>query len=153
MLDIAIGRNKRNILAQNALLERMRGADLTGTLYFGYPIIASADQMVAVDALLTTAEHGLVAIDFLDSGTDSSWAQIRERQDDIYNAVYRKLLDFKPLVERRSLSVPVNVMTFAPTRVGATPDIDLVVADQDTVLTARGRNRNFPNTATAAITA
>jgi hypothetical protein len=77
MLDIAIGRNKRNLLAQNALLERMRAADLTGTLYFGYPILASADQIVAIDALLTTAEHGLVAINFLDAGGKASPEQIR----------------------------------------------------------------------------
>lgn len=89
--------------------------------------------MVAVDALLTTAEHGLVAIDFLDSTTNPSWGQIRERQDDIYNAVYRKLLDFKPLVERRALTVPINVITFAPTNVGPVPEDDLIVADPKTI--------------------
>jgi superfamily I DNA and RNA helicase len=136
MLDIAIGRNKRNILAQNALLELMRAADLTGTLYFGYPILASADQMVAIDALLTTSEHGLVAINFLDAGGTASPEQIRERQDDMYNAVYRKLLDYKPLVDRRKLSVPINVLTFAPTDVAFAPDDDLIVADPQTVIAA-----------------
>ncbi len=114
MLQIVIGRNKSNMLAQTALIGILKGADFEGTLYLGYPIIATADDTVTIDALLTTKEHELVAIDFLSPNGDVSPDQIREDQDDVYNAVFRKLLDYKPLVAKRVLSIPVQVLSFGP---------------------------------------
>jgi hypothetical protein len=35
MLQIVIGRNKRNMLAQDALIRATKEASLTGTLYIG----------------------------------------------------------------------------------------------------------------------
>ena len=133
MLEIVIGRNKKNMLAQEALIKAIRGAKLNGTLYLGYPIIATADQMVTIDALLTTREHGIVAIDFLRSGAHASVDEIRESQDDAYNAVFRKLLDFKPLVRKRTLAVPVQVITFGPEEIEI-DDKELIGAGPDSLL-------------------
>jgi superfamily I DNA and RNA helicase len=133
MLQIVIGQNKRNMLAQEALMNVTKKANLVGTLYLGYPIIATADHMVTLDGLLTTREHGVVAIDFLSPDANAAPEEVRERQDDAYNAVYRKLLDYKPLVNKRSLAVPVEVLSFGPQEVNL-PDEDLVCAGPDSIL-------------------
>lgn len=97
-------RNERNRLAQEALTKVIQNADLIGTLYFGYPIIATADQMVTIDALLTCREHGIIAIKFYGDEAPAP-EDIEDREDDPYNAVYRKLLEYKPLVQKRELIV------------------------------------------------
>ena len=133
MLEIVRGRNERNRLAQEALTRVIKDADLTGTLYFGYPIIATADQMVTIDALLTCREHGIVAVKFYGDDEGPNAEAIEEREDDAYNAVYRKLLEYKPLVQKRELVVKVNVLTFGPQQMrfeGA----DVEVAGPDTIL-------------------
>lgn len=133
MLQIVIGRNKRNMMAQSALITATKAADLDGTLYLGYPIIATADQMVTIDALLTTKEHGVVAIDFLSPDADGGPNEVRERQDDAHNAVFRKLLDFKPLVSKRTLSVPVQVLSFGPEEIDL-GDAELICAGPNSIL-------------------
>jgi superfamily I DNA and RNA helicase len=141
MLQVVIGQNKRNMLAQQALIKAVKTADFEGTLYLGYPIIATADQMVTIDALLTTREHGVVAVDFLAPDANASPDEVRERQDDAYNAVFRKLLDYKPLVSKRTLSVPVNVLSFGPEE----PDFEneeLICAGPDSILE---RLQEFPS--------
>lgn len=133
MLQIVIGRNKRNMMAQDALIRAAKTADLEGTLYLGYPIIATADQMVTIDALLTTREHGVVAIDFLSPDANAEPDEVRERQDDVYNAVFRKLLDYKPLVVKRTLSLFVQVLSFGPGEINLGEE-GLVCAGPDTIL-------------------
>ena len=133
MLEIVRGRNEKNRLAQEALTGVIKDADLTGTLYFGYPIIATADQMVTIDALLTCREHGVVAIKFYGSDESPSAQGIEDREDDAYNAVYRKLLEYKPLVQKRELVIKVHVLTFGPQQMkfeGA----EVEVAGPDTIL-------------------
>jgi superfamily I DNA and RNA helicase len=113
MLDVVIGQTK-NLLGQHQLVRSFRSANLSGTLYTGYPIIASADQMIVIDALLTCREHGLVVIDFLNAPDATNVALVRDRQDDLYTALNRKLLEYKPLVRGRQLAVTINVLTFVP---------------------------------------
>jgi superfamily I DNA and RNA helicase len=132
MLEIVRGRNKKNMLAQSELNNVMKNADLTGTLYFGYPIIATADQMVTVDALLTSREHGVVAINFY--GDESTSPElIEETEDDVYTAVYRKLLEYKPLVRKRDLLVKVNTLTFGPNEMDF-EESDVIVTGPNTIL-------------------
>lgn len=133
MLEIVIGQNKRNLLAQQALIKATKAADLDGTLYLAYPVIATADEPVTIDALLTTTEHGVVAIDFLSPNANAEPEQVRERQDDAYNAIYRKLLDYKPLVVNRDLSVKVQVLSFGPEEIHPGYD-DLILAGPGTIL-------------------
>jgi superfamily I DNA and RNA helicase len=132
MLDIVIGRAK-NVLGQKALIAAFANVQLHGTLYTGYPIIASADSMVVVDALLTCREHGVVVIDFLSSTSNEGVEAVRERQDDLYNAVQRKLLEYKPLVKGRELLVDVQVLTFVPSESTVSRFPDLIVAGPESL--------------------
>jgi superfamily I DNA and RNA helicase len=114
MLDLVIG-ERRNPIAADSLLDRLGGSALTGTLYLGYPILASYDQPILIDALLTCREHGVVVFDFEPgAGTAEEIAELQERQDDIYHAVHQRLAGFKPLRSGRDLLVAVNVLTLTP---------------------------------------
>ncbi|MGA3080063.1 MAG: ATP-binding domain-containing protein [Terracidiphilus sp.] len=111
MLEVVIGRGK-NILGQQQLQHLLKGMNLNGTLYLAYPVIASSDQMIMVDSLLTCLEHGVVIIDFKQTDGPGAIDELREHQDDLYNALQRKLLQYKPLLNGRKLAVHVNVLTF-----------------------------------------
>ncbi len=110
MLEVVIGQGK-NLFGQQQLQHLLRDMDLHGTLYLAYPIIASSDQMVVIDSLLTSREFGVVVIDF---GQYQTSDQVQEHQDDLYTALQRKLLQYKPLIKNRNLAVPINVLTFVP---------------------------------------
>jgi superfamily I DNA and RNA helicase len=134
MLDIVTGQ-RRNVIATRQLVETLQRADLRGTLYIGYPILASADGARIVEGLLTCEQHGVVAFDLLDDGP-ISMEVVAERQSDLYAAIFQKLLSFKPLRSARSLIVPINVVTLSPATFSGEPDEDVIVAPPDGVLTA-----------------
>ena len=102
--------SKRNPLAADALIDALQPLKLTGSLYIGYPIVAAADGHMFVDALLTSENHGVVAFD-LEPVVDTD---IRRRQDNLYVALFQRLISFTPLRQGRELSFEVNVVTFAP---------------------------------------
>ncbi len=58
---------------------------------------------------------------------------VEDREDDAYNAVYRKLLEYKPLVQKRELVVEVHVLTFGPQRI-CFEGTEVEVAGPDTIL-------------------
>jgi superfamily I DNA and RNA helicase len=134
MLDVVTGQ-RRNVIATRQLVAAFQRADLNGTLYIGYPILASADGTKIVEGLLTCEEHGIVVFDLLGEDTDAV-CDITERQNDLYTAVYQKLLSFKPLRSGRALKVKVNVVTLSPGQPRGEVDGEAIVASTETVLTA-----------------
>lgn len=118
MLDIVFGENSATVNAQS-LREALRGMDITGTLYLGYPVLSTADAKVFVDALLVSRSHGLIAFD-LSSHLDphpprEQLDELAERQNQIHASLYNKLNTHRDLREGRRLGVTVNVITFHPT--------------------------------------
>ena len=112
MLDIVTGQ-RRNVIASRKLAEALGRGNLSGTLYIGYPILSSVDGTKVVEGLLTSEEHGLVIFDLLDTDNPDA-ASVEERQNDLYAAVFQKLMSFKPLRAGRALKVSVNVLTLSP---------------------------------------
>jgi hypothetical protein len=74
-LDVVYGESRNRGAAQAlALAAQLRSVVTNGTVYLAYPVLATADERVEVDALLVSREHGLVA--FLltkDMPTDDNW--------------------------------------------------------------------------------
>src|SRR5438874_9753842 len=108
MLDIVTGQ-RRNVIATRKLIQALESADLNGTLYIGYPILTSADGTKIIEGLLTSEEHGIVAFEFPD-GNCNAREELAERQNDLYAAVFQKLMSFKPLRAGRGLKVEINVL-------------------------------------------
>lgn len=48
------------------LVDILQKVEWTGSLYLGYPLLASADDTTLIDALLTCEEHGVIVFDFCD---------------------------------------------------------------------------------------
>ena len=63
MLEITRGRAKNPVVAEE-LIDVLRPLTLDGSLYVGFPILATTDVPITVDALLVTKQHGLVAFSF-----------------------------------------------------------------------------------------
>lgn len=85
--------------------------DLAGQLFIGYPIIGTPEGPHLIDALLVTADKGLVVFDLIE-GTDTTDYGLR--QDDSANKLEARLKNHRELMSRRELRVAVHTISFAP---------------------------------------
>lgn len=118
MLDIIYGENS-NAPAARQLQAAIREVVVDGTLYLGYPVLATADAKVFVDALLLSARHGLVAFDLSTKAagnrlTAGEIAGIQDRQDQIHASIHNKLNSFRELRDGRRLALDIKVVTCVP---------------------------------------
>jgi superfamily I DNA and RNA helicase len=114
MLELTIG-EKTNTLAVQHLIEIFGDVNWNGSLYFGYPLLASVDMPLLVDALLTCEEHGIVVFHFTDrSVLDDDLETLRNQQDELYNTVDIKLRSNKHLLEGRKLPFDIHVVSVIP---------------------------------------
>lgn len=85
--------------------------DLAGQLFIGYPIIGTPEGPHLIDALLVTADKGLVLFDLIE-GTDTKDYGLR--QDDSANKLEARLKNHRELMRRRELRIAVHTISFAP---------------------------------------
>ncbi|NES21650.1 MAG: ATP-binding domain-containing protein [Symploca sp. SIO3E6] len=127
MLDIVYG-SVASIATSN-LLDSIRSLNLDGTLYIGYPVVASADESLTIDSLLICQRHGVVVFDISSAINQAGdWSRLEEQQDDLYRAILSKLSKHKKLFKRRDLAVSPNVVTFLPTPYQPPEDIEVTIA-------------------------
>lgn len=118
-LDIVYG-DSRNRSATDSLAQSLSEALDQGTLYLGYPVLASADEQVEIDGLLVTRDHGLVA--FLLAGMPQSsddWPDLIEAQDRLFGVLESNLGRHEGLRVRRKLAVNVETVTVFPSSIVA----------------------------------
>lgn len=117
MLEITYGETKNGAVAAD-LVEVLREMNLDGTLYLGYPILATADDSVTADALLVSAQHGLVAFHFAripPTMTDvRQWEDLRDDLDRLYVAMDNHLSRHDSLRDRRRLALDINTVAVFP---------------------------------------
>lgn len=116
-LEIVHG-EPRDIISTKKLIESLSGLSLHGTVYIGYPILASADETMTVDALLIDKNMGLV-IFHLPSAEDvktykasGGLDKLKDTQDKLYFAVENNLGRHRNLRKGRELAVNINVISF-----------------------------------------
>ena len=114
MLEVTHGRAENQIVA-NELRRLLRSMELEGSLYIGYPILATADHSVTVDSLLVTVERGLVAFLFDEHPPDADsegelWRMREDRQDQLFIAVENSLRRHEALRRGRRLGVKVQII-------------------------------------------
>ena len=78
---------------------------LEGILYIGYPILATADEKVTVDALLVTLQYGLVAFLFddhspVENSREVSWEHREDGQNRLFIAAENSLKRHETLRKR-----------------------------------------------------
>jgi superfamily I DNA and RNA helicase len=119
MLEKVYGSTKKQAVIR-PLIERLDEIDLNGTFYVGYPILASAEESITLDALLVTAEHGLIVLilseiqEGVDRDSELFWNSVKDSQDRLYFAVEANLKRHPSLRDGRGLGIVVNVLTIFP---------------------------------------
>jgi len=134
MLNLSIG-FKNNQFAADQLIELLSEANLTGTLFIGYPVLTDLDNKTVVDALLICQEHGFVVIDF-DCRTpeQKDYEPIRQKQDDLYRTLEIKLKGYRTLMKGRGLAFSVNVVTLVPGLTDIVHESDLLISGLNNLL-------------------
>lgn len=122
-LEVVRGESRNRAIAQ-ALIEQIAAVVQSGTVYLGYPVLASADDKVQVDALLVSEEHGLVAFQYADNNPADAADMQRyvDQQDRLYAVLDSNLRRHDGLRRGRGLRVEINTATVFPTAVDA-PDV------------------------------
>lgn len=82
-----------------------------GSLFIGYPILATASGRHPIDALLVSPNRGIVIFDLIEGATPGDY---RDRQDDSANKLEARLKAHGELMERRRLLVPIRTVSYAP---------------------------------------
>jgi superfamily I DNA and RNA helicase len=138
VLDIVFGSSGQSVPESN-LRVALQDANLSGTLYFSYPLFDDVDGQNSADALLVSEEHGLVLFDLQAPAKGAydrdTWIElVQDRQDEIYRNIQGKLLQNKELMRRRELVVKPEIVTVLPSL--QTPvDLDeVLVGTPDNIL-------------------
>jgi superfamily I DNA and RNA helicase len=111
-LEVVYGET-RNRAAAVQLAEELRAIVDNGTVYLGYPVLASADDRVYVDALLVSAEHGLVGFLLAEGqpASESDWDSYVEQQDRLFAVLESNLGRHESLRKGRRLAVQVHTVS------------------------------------------
>ncbi len=111
MIDTVWGSTDKPVSSRRLAELLSAEANLEGTLYIGYPIIGTPEGSFPIDALYLSPHKGVVLINLVEGRTLPDYAQI---QDEAYNKLQAKLLQYQALIRRRELQVKPHTMTFAP---------------------------------------
>jgi superfamily I DNA and RNA helicase len=114
-LEIVYGQS-RNRNAARALADELGRVVHEGTVYLGYPVLATADEKVEVDALLVSVDHGLVAFLIEDEvpANEAEWSEAIAAQDRLYAVLESHLGRHETLRRGRRLAVtPFTATVFS----------------------------------------
>jgi superfamily I DNA and RNA helicase len=136
MFEVVYGQTKKKFIADR-LVNAVEPLNLHGTLYIGYPVIASADEPFTVDGLLVSKEHGVVAFALEPSlppvDEQEPWRKLKDEQDRVYFALQAHLAKYESLRKGRQLGFDVNTLTIVPVLSEIPRGVDLQVADVPTL--------------------
>lgn len=115
-LEVVHGDARNRHLARE-LADELKKHVGDGTVYLGYPVLATADARVDVDALLVSPSCGLVAFLIADDlpEDDADWDAFVSEQDRLYGVLESQLGRHEELRDRRSLAVRIETVTVFPT--------------------------------------
>lgn len=112
MINVINGATDKPVTSQTLRSWLSAHEELEGTLYIGYPIIGTIDGAYEIDALFVSPLYGVVAFILIEG---NELPQDNESvQDECYNMFEAKLRQYKELIDKRTLLVPITVATIAP---------------------------------------
>ncbi len=110
-IEIVRGTNQKPASSRELADLLSRQTELSGQLFIGYPIIGTPEGPYPIDALLVSADKGIVVFDLIEgTATEDYWL----RQDDLANKMEARLKQYSELMERRRLLIPIHMVSFAP---------------------------------------
>lgn len=113
--------------AVQELTRRVSEVVSDGILYIGYPVIATADESVAVDALLVSPQFGVAVFYLLDRGApvspdDAYRAEIDSTIDRLVSALTSRLLMHASLARRGQLVFQISAAAINPNQASVSSD-------------------------------
>lgn len=133
MIQLVIGAKQKPHQTQQLIIAVRDGLpDWTGTLFVGYPILATPDERTTIDALLLAEGRAPVIFDVVESvpgaaAAEEFWEERETHQASLYNRLHSKLMLTPELTKKRGLAFEPAVVTFAPPGTVANAE-DLIVA-------------------------
>ena len=116
-------------ISSRQLADVMEGlVDIEGTLYVGYPVIGTPEGAFSFDALFLGETLGAVAFDIVEGREIGDY---QSRQDDLYNKLRSKLINYPSLMGRRELDVEITTITFAPAVSAQKKDDEYIVCGKE----------------------
>jgi superfamily I DNA and RNA helicase len=114
-LEVIYGESRNRAIAKD-LAGVLQGVVDSGTVYLGYPVLATADERVEVDALLVSGDHGLIAFLIADGvpTDEEDWNQVVEDQDRLYAVLESHLGRHEGLRQGRRLALTPYTATVFP---------------------------------------
>jgi superfamily I DNA and RNA helicase len=122
-LDIVYGETSNQVEASR-LAELVNTVVSEGTIYLGYPVLPSSDELIVVDALLVSSQCGLIAfiIANISPSNQEEWQEVVDQQDLLFSALHTHLSKSPGLRSGRQLAfVPQTVTVFPGHPVGQSP--------------------------------
>ncbi len=95
-------------------------------MYLGYPLLETTEGSLALDALLVSPEHGLVAFAFCDDLSNANidkWNDAIDRHDNVTVALETCLKKYRALRDRTELKFAFQVVTVLPAKPEPPPEI------------------------------
>ena len=112
-----------------------------GTLYLGYPLTASADNKVTIDALLLSEQHGMVAFIFEKHG--STLVELKDEEDALYYHLDFYLKKYNSLRNGRKTVVSPFVITLTVNDIGDSLDTDYIFSKPEDICRTIGLLNHF----------
>jgi len=111
-LEIIHGQSRDRITA-GALAQTLESVVEHGTVYLGYPVLATADERVEVDALLVSVDHGLVGFLIADTvpNDEADWTETIAAQDRLFAVLESHLGRHESLRRGRQLALTLQTGT------------------------------------------
>ena len=110
-VSIVRGTNDKPVSSQELVRLFAGNPNLSGHLFVGYPIIGTSEGRHPIDALLISANKGIVIFDLIEGADPGDYGL---RQDDSANKIEARLKTHRELMRRRDLLVPIHTISFAP---------------------------------------
>ena len=114
-VSVIHGTNDKPVASRSLAELALAWSDWTGKLFIGYPIVGTTQGPHRIDALLVSAERGLIVFDLIEGNELEGF---EKRQDDAANLVDAKLRTHSDLTHKRKLLINIHTISFAPS---ATP--------------------------------
>ncbi len=111
-LDIVRGAIKNETATMDlidALKKINNEKEIEGTLFLGYPLAATAESKITIDALLISKEKGMIAFIYRKAGID-----YKEEQDILFYQISNTLMNYATLRLGRKLAFEPVVITYFP---------------------------------------
>jgi superfamily I DNA and RNA helicase len=122
-LQVIRGETKNRTIGEE-LAARLGALGVSGDLYLGYPVLASADERVHVDALLASPDHGVVAFQIADAmpANADDWREVVDAQNGLYAVLDSQMGRNSALRSGRNLAFTIYTVTVLPTTPTGLPD-------------------------------